>query len=392
MRKYWKTIIISLVIVLTIGSYYTQLARASKTDISFTLETISGNTKEIDHLIIQGSYEIEHLYKPFDLSKDGFVDRGNRSFIENFTPYVDMTIQNYIEEHRNFMRGKEYNPSQYVEDDSRIIYATIANKEPLYEGGRLKLQIDLLDKQTNDRTTFEVTTLANGGYHWSNVYDVHVEDKKIKILVKFVLMNGDQELRLYTVDVNKQQLEDDAIIAQAKAGTSNVNIVYNHNAIQNDAYYVYSIEQYSESIEEERLDITNQQVYMYNVRTNEKKELAIPVDIKLGNSPMIHEEELIIPVKTANSIEINCYNMKHNYWEEPVTFTTQGAINDAEETFLQYMDGKLYVAFRTKDSYRLLIGDIYTGKSLYEGQFVRNDEEDLTTIDFLYIEQIYTLR
>ena len=78
------------------------------------------------------------------------------------------------------------------------------------------------------------------------------------------------------------------------------------------------------------------------------------------------------------------YYQKIIYWEE------QGAMLD-KETFMHYMNGKLYVVFRTTGSNRLLIGDIYTEKTLYEGQFVKKDGEDLSIMDNLYIDDIYTV-
>lgn len=393
MKKYWKTIVISLVIVLTISTYYLQLAMALKDEISLDLETVTGNEEEIKHLTIQGSFNDNHMYRQFTLQEGHMINPEKQSYLKGLTTiYAPRSIQPYIKEYRNFMRGKAYLPSLYVEDDLRIIYAEIANKKPIYEDGNLKLKVDILDKQTKDRTTFEVMTDEKVKYQWSNIFDVFVEDNLIKILVYSQLMDAEEELRLYTVDVNKQQLEQETVIAQAKNSVSRINTVYNHYEIKNDAYYAYSIEQYREDEEGDRSEITNQQVYVYNVRTNEKKELQIPENIKLANIQLLIDgEELVISVKKMSSIEINCYNMKHNYWEEPVTFAAPGALFDKEDNTMHYMNGKLYVVFRTTGSNRLLIGDIYTGKTLYEGQFVANDGENLSIIDGLYIDDIYTL-
>ena len=392
MKKYWKTIVISLVIILTISTYYIQLAKASKDEISLELENVTGNNEEIKHLTIQGSFNDKGMYRQFTLQEGRMINQEKLSYLQTLTTiYAPRPIQKYIEEHRNFMRGKDYNPTLYAEDDLRIIYAAIANKKPLYEDGKLKLQIELLDKQTKDRTTFEVMTHGNISYRWANIFDVFAEDKIIKILVYLQSLDGGEELRLYTVDVNKQQLEEEAIIAQVN-NMSHMNMVYNMHEIQNNPYFAYNIKQNSEDEEGERAEIINQQVYVYNVNTNENKELEIPENIKLANIQlMIDEEELVIYVKKENSIEINRYNMKHNDWEEPVTFATPGAMLDKENTFMHYMNGKLYVVFRTTGSKRLLIGDIYTGKTLYEGQFVINDGENLSIIDGLYIDDIYTL-
>lgn len=393
MRKYWKTIVISLVIVTAISSYYIQLAWASKNETSLTLETISGNKEEIDNLMIQGSYEERGVYQLFDLSKDSSANPGNSSFIKSLIiPHAPLMIQNYIEEHRHFMRGKEYNLSQYVEDKSRLIYATIPDKDRLVRGELLTLQIDMLDKITNERTTFEVKTAVKARYDWTNVYDVHVEDEKIKILVMCYLTNGDEELHIYTIDVNNQELEDDTIITQTKSDNSYIRLNYNVDEIEKEKYYVYQVEEYSDLTEDDRSEITHSQMYLYNISTSEVEELDIPSDLKpFTSSTIIKDVEIIIPVQSANAIEVNRYNIEQKYWEEPVSFTIQSTFNKEQEPFLRFMDGKLYSVYQVSDGYRLLIGDVRTGKSLYEGNIVRNHNEMLNEINSFYIEQMYIL-
>ena len=82
MKKYWITILISLVIVTTIGSYYIQIAMASKNDVSFNIETISGNKEEIENLMLQASYQSGDIHRWLNISKDGSTNRLNQSFIE----------------------------------------------------------------------------------------------------------------------------------------------------------------------------------------------------------------------------------------------------------------------------------------------------------------------
>lgn len=122
MKKYWKAILISLIIVTTIGTYYIQQAMAK--GVSFKIETISGNKGEIENLILQASYQSDDIIRGLNISKDGSTNE-SRSFAGKLIGRNNpLMFQKYIEEHRSFMRGKELNPGQYFEDEDRLIYTT----------------------------------------------------------------------------------------------------------------------------------------------------------------------------------------------------------------------------------------------------------------------------
>ena len=392
MKKYWKTIVISLVIVVTISSYYIQLAWASKDEIALTLETVSGNKEELNNLMIQGSYDTGGIYRQFNLLSGSMQNQENRSFIQNLTtPYAPFPMQNYIEQHRNFMRGKGYNLSQYVEDDTRLIYATIPDTNRLNQGGFLTIQIDMLDKNTNDRTTFEVKTTTKVRYSWTNVYDVHVENEQVKILVMYYLTNGDEELHVYTVNVKNQELEDNTMIAQSKSENSYISINFN-DEIENSNYYVYQVGEYSDETEDDSSQKAESQVYVYHISTSEVEELVIPAELKpFTSSILVQDEDIILPVQSADAIEVYRYNMEQQQWEEPVSFTIQRIVNDDQEPFIRFMDDKLYSVYQASEGYRLLIGDVRTGKSLYEGNIVNKDNVVQTGTYTMYIDQIYNL-
>jgi len=126
MKKYWKTISICFFILVFISSYYIQkTAMASKNDRSYKIETISGNKEEIENLILQTSYQSNDLYHMLYISKDGSTNPNNQSFFGDLiAPNEPMILRKYIEEHRNFMRGKEFDPRKYFEDKARLIYTT----------------------------------------------------------------------------------------------------------------------------------------------------------------------------------------------------------------------------------------------------------------------------
>ncbi|KPN89710.1 hypothetical protein [Lysinibacillus sp. ZYM-1] len=396
MKKYWQTILITVIVVGTIGSYYfLQVAMASKNDISFKIETISGNKDEIKNLTLQTSYQsgVNHLW--LYISKDGSAILNNRSLIgslKNSNRYI--ILQKFIDQHRHFMRGKESNLSKYFEDKERLIYTNFQNSGQKEIGDNfLPLQIDILDKKTNDNSFFEIDTPVQASYDWININDVYVAHGKIKILATNYLYNGGEELHIYTVDENKKELENDAIIAKL-ASEERVNAIRVFNAndnIQNQDFYLYMVEKFGKHKEDGEREITSSQIYLYNNVANEQEEWIIPDELKpYRKSIVMHGANIFIPVYSANGLKLHRYTIEKKQWEEPFIINYESTANDNEIPFLQITDSKLYLVNHMTDGYALFINDLRTGESLYEGKIVNDKKENQDPDYSLYIEQVYS--
>ena len=398
MKKYWKTILISFVIVTTISSYYIQAARAIKNDISFKIETTSGNKEEIENLTLQASYSGDYFHRWLYISKDGSTDVSRESFIGNLgASYVPLTFQKYIKEHRNFMRGKDRDPREYFEDEARLIYTTVPGDGwKVTEGDLLTLQIDILDKNTNDSSSFEINTPAQANYDWVNVNDVYVEEGKIKILAAGSLVNGGAELHIYTVDENSKELEQDSIIAKTEPeeGIESYIRIFNDGfKIQNDNYYLYKVEKSKNRMGDAESEIISSQMYLYNNSTNEVEKLEISDKLKPNmDRGVLHGADVFIPVYSAKDLELNRYNIEKKQWEESLHFNFPSTANDEGEPILQITDDKLYFVNRVSDSRSFFIGDLRTGESLYEGKIIGGNRENLNTNYSLNIEQFYSTK
>ncbi|MFF2175905.1 hypothetical protein ACFVT8_05500 [Lysinibacillus sp. NPDC058147] len=392
MKKYWKTILISLIIVMTIGTYYIQQAMAK--GVSFKIETTSGNKGEIENLIIQANYQSGDIIRGLHISKDSSTNQ-SRSFIgELIGRNNPLMFQKYIEEHRSFMRGKELNPGQYFEDEDRLIYTTFqSNGRKEGRGNLFTLQIETLDKHTKDSSSFEINMPDQVRYDWINERDVYVENGKIKILGTSYL-NGEEELHIYTVDENKKELEHDSILTKKESeeiGKASIHIFNDFKNVQNENYLLYMIEKYNQLENGERETIFSK-MYLYNYLNNEVKEWTIPAELKpYMKSIFLNGTDIFIPVHSANRLELNRYNIEMKQWEEPLNFKYPNITNDEEKPFLQITDGKLYLVDRVSDGHLFIIGDLRTGESLYEGKIIVENKENLDADYSLFIEQFYNI-
>ncbi|MGE7945032.1 hypothetical protein ACQKNB_23565 [Lysinibacillus xylanilyticus] len=393
MKKYWKTILISLIIVTTIGSYYIQQAMASKKDVSFKIETTNGDKGEIDNLILQASYQNGDIHRWLQITKDGSTNQISRTFFRDLVEaHEPLMFQKYMQEYRNFMRGKVLNPGQYFEDEDRLIYTTFqSNGRDKGLGNLFTLQIDTLDKKTNDSSSFEINMPDQVRYDYINENDVYVENGKIKILATSYL-NGEEELHIYTVDENKKELEQDSILAKLESeerARASIHILNDYNKVQNENYILYMDEKYKYLDDGERETISSK-MYLYNYLNNEVKELTIPAELKpYMKSMILHGTDIFIPVHSAIGLELKRYNIEKKQWEEHLNIKYPSIANDEEAPFLQITDDKLYLVSRVSDGHFFFIGDLRTGESLYEGKIINENKENRDADYSLIIEQIY---
>lgn len=392
MKKYWKLLVISLVIVTTIGSYYVLRATANKNDMSFTFEMTNGNEKEIDNLVLEATYQSNHTSHWLQISNDSAIDSKRQSFIGNLMSapsYEPLNIQRYIQEYRNFMRGKERVLNNYFEDETRLIYVNLPNEEVL-KGNPITLKIDILDKETKDHASFKINTPAETNYNFINVRDVYVDKGKIKILAANYLTSGGEEFHIYTVDENNRVLEDDSIIAESGSGRTSIRVFRDgSNKVQNENYYLYAVDKYANHKETGETTFLSSKMYVYQNSTSEVEELVIPTELKLfKDSIVIDDEDIFIPIYSANGIEMNRYNMEKKQWEAPLNFNYPSVTKVGNEPFLKLLDGKLYFVNLVSGVHTLFIGDLQTGETLYEGKIIREGGEKQDKAYSLYIHQV----
>jgi len=219
-----------------------------------------------------------------------------------------------------------------------------------------------------------------------------VKNGEIKILVTSYLYNDEEELHVYTVNENKKELEDGSIIAKSEPGMSSIRIYNDSNKIQNEHYYLYKVDKYKNKSEDAESEIISSQVYLHNNLNNEVEEIDIANKLKSAmNSMILNGGEVFIPVHSANGLELNRYNIKKKQWGEPLHFNYPTKANNEEEPFLQLTGSKLYLVNRISDGYLLFIGDLRTGKSLYEGKIIDENRENLNKDYSLTIDQIYSI-
>ncbi|MFJ7730759.1 hypothetical protein ACIQXF_02570 [Lysinibacillus sp. NPDC097231] len=398
MKKYWQTILISLIVVVTIGTYYfQQAAMAPKNDVSFKIEAISGNKEEVENLILQTNFQSGDIHRWLYITKDSSTNRMNRSFFAGLNASnEDEIFGEFIQKYRKFMRGKDLYQNKFFEDEAHLIYTTFKdNGQKEGRGDFLTLQIDTLDKNTNDSSSFKINTPAQASYDWINVRGVYVGEGKIRILATIYLINGGEELHIFTVDENKMELEDDSVLAKLASeerGMEGIRIFNEYN-IKKENHFLYMVRKYNNyKGEGAEPEIISSQTYIYNNTTNEVEEWIIPDKLNPYSKWMVlYESYIYIPVHSANGLELNRYNIEKKQWEEPLNIKYSSKVSDEDIPFLKITDGKVYLVNRVSDGHLLFIGDLRTGESLYEGKIILENRENINADYTLNIEDLYNI-
>lgn len=375
MKRYWKTLLISVISVLAIGFYYIQVTLAAKGDYSYKIVTTSGNESEIENIRLNASYQRNYRSgDALEITKDG-----TETLTENWSglsgllnPGVSDVVRTYIQDYRQFMRGKKQLAENYFEDETRLVYANFQGQYQIVSGNLITMQLAILDKKTENHFSFEVEVPTHGNYFDMGVRDVFMQDGMIKILAYSSLVGGGEEWRIYTVDVESETLQKDELLvkmAAEKGVESNLSMYQNDNEALNDHYYFYTITKYKRNEYGPPGKLLSNQQFVYNKLKQEGEEIVIPAELKPETAMIFfYGGQLFIPIFSAEGIELNHYSIDMKQWEEPLHFDFPLTMNDKESPVIQLMDEKIYVVNRAADQHVFYIGDLRTGKSLYEGK------------------------
>ena len=125
-------------------------------------------------------------------------------------------------------------------------------------------------------------------------------------------------------------------------------------------------------------EVVRNEVFVYNIENSESKQLEIPNELADSiNRASIFQSSMYLHTQSDHTIEVHHYDFEKGEWAEKQEFHSEQAKTSDNEPYVQLMNGKIYIISSTNNEYTLLIGDLNTGKSLYEGKLhVKNQKED----------------
>lgn len=379
MRKYWKTLVISLVIITIMTTFYIY-PNVSTAHLSYKIETIQGNHKELDDIAFNLRYEGGDL--PIQISKTGVKQLKRKSIFGLNRHSYYTVLNNYLKQYRSFMRGKALNPVLYHEDPQHVTYADVVTENGMLTvtSKPVALTIDSLNKVTNARSTFTIDAPQKMfNYSDMNVYDVNRNGENIQLYVYAYHNNSGGELHLYTIDEQKKTVVQDTLIAksvQEEDFTSHISPMTGQaRTIQGDSHYVYSAERVSNQGDGQTI---SRKIHFYNVRTKEDKVLTVPSKLQT-NDIQLNDTSITFAMLSMTGLEVVRYDFINEQWNKPLNLNN---INSSNIRSYIILNNKIYVSMRTDEGSSIVIFNLQTGDLLYEGKITGDNKKSLDS----YIE------
>ena len=371
MKKYWQLLVIAVVIVLTLGFHYVQVASATKQNYNFTFETISGDDQYIESLLIEASFEKGMGSNAVLINKDESKVVSN--FYKRNTPLLFTEL---IDEQKNFMRGKPFFANNYYEDETTLVFV----KEPyedwsLNTEGEYSYKVDVLNKVENKKTSFEVPSASKNKLHYMSIINTTVVNNDLKIILKQVKNNGDEELYIVTIDMKKQQLLSENLIDSAlgdEKTRKSFDFYNRYSNIENEKYNMYSVTALEMGFESAK--VISRQFSLINMETNEVTSISLPEGLELDmESGIVDNNYFVASYLTEENTIIHRYNIGQKRWLDPIIASHPVEFVNKEISNLDVQNGKLYIMNEAANDFVLQIFDIESGTLLYEGKLLNDN-------------------
>lgn len=390
MKRYWKIISLCIVMVIVIGSFYIQSSLATQEKVKIEFEKVSGNEDEVKNLILQANYAVGNLHQSLQVSVKETINLNNQSPLQKLTQInASPVIKELVENYRSFMRGKDLSANNFYEDENLLVYASIMEsyRNPSFD-------IEVLNKKSEETTPIQLELPPNDNYGWLDVVEVQAIGGKLKVFARGFRTDGGVDLNVYTFDIDEQELVNNELLLSeltVENGWSHLSIINDFYSTKPEKYLLIKMNVYK-NVEEfnvqnnGRPEIVSHEVIVYNIEQNQSQKLNIPDEMLDSlDSSTISDSTIFIPSQLESGYEVSQYDIETEKWGNKIAFDLPDTKNGHNSPFMKLMNGKIYLIHSTGNDYSILISDLTTGESLYEGKLkVKNTDGDQKH-DRLYI-------
>ncbi|MFJ7940367.1 hypothetical protein ACIQYG_17865 [Peribacillus sp. NPDC096622] len=385
MKRYLCSIIIGMVVILSIGTYYVKVASSASSLPKYTFKTLEGSDKELDPVTINATLQKgSNFYEPLTIESNTTTYASERSYLENLTGRQNQQIETLVKEHRSFMRGKDSVSSLY-EDDDFLAYAWVNSEYTKSGDMEAKFDIGLLEKKDEEETSFQIELPNQGRIMNADVRDVQLVHSKLQVLtmndVNSYNEKQTKEVHLYTIDVaNKKVLSDKTLVTETFTDPEQVDFEMPIDvapSMPNNMVLISLIKgvNHEDGFEEK---LKESKLISYNYET-EKLETVKKgsLSLDMARSGYSDGKNLYAVEMKSGKYRIKTFDLS----SQTITNDTELdiAANKEEQYTAAFKNGRVYFLLngmnqegKTNKPAKLLIADIKTGKTLYKGETVMN--------------------
>ncbi|WP_169090358.1 hypothetical protein [Paenibacillus sp. PL91] len=385
MRRYWLSIIIVVLAISGIGTYYS-FGRLNHLP-EYRLETIQGDSKEGAAVQLLGGYRGDMNYEYLEVntrgSEYGGLNKNLRVEFSKFGPelYRQADFQQLLIDHKSFMRGKN-NENGFYRDEEWVIYSDVSLNIKKSEAPVAVLQLNLLheatDKITAFKQTFELPEPLNNLY----IEDVQRLNDRIYILVNKYYNSSKPKPREY--EVFELDLANGKLLGNEKIdieGSDKPDIQLQLADITTDVssaptetiFFIASEMKVNKNGEEEDIfsDKLSEKYYSFSYRTGLMSELPEMISQSNGDtkkSRSLQVDYLYFAEYDPEHLTLKRYNPQTKKYENAYATVSAEQLGVDEIKKVQFGLNRLYILFNQAGVPGTAVIDISNGKLLFTGR------------------------
>ncbi|MGM8215672.1 hypothetical protein ACLIA0_08845 [Bacillaceae bacterium W0354] len=413
MKKYIKTIVALVVILSCIGTYYVQSAIERHSNPSFSINTIAGDEKYIDDVIIgafysnsKNGYYAGGTADFLNLTDDGTFYNVEQSFFDSLKGTKFSLDRAFREKHNGLMRGLYYVDNNAVETDDYI--AIVEPNHFYYRSNNQYLNVRYLNKHTNKINKIQYDDIRSNNH--LIIEDIQIANDEIIVFTKSWEFNEKDELfefiEAYHFDVNTNSFkEKHTLFLDEKSGNVNFNKLNESESWKPNEYVVYR-----KTVEHDGVPESSE-LLAYHVPTGKIEYLNVEGLNENGpqqSEDHEHGDKMVVDVDRVYQFDgsnlyfrqaseagqpvIKVFNIKQQKLisELPLDFDP---VNDPEPV-ISVKDGLIYVIERDEygiKNIELSVYDTTTNEFVYEGEIVIDEKDGKkdSILDIQYLQFKY---
>lgn len=404
MKKYWKFIATTTIIVLSIGTFYVSSTMSAESHPEFVIKTISGNAEEIKPLLLEGSYTSSMSYVGTNLkiTSDG-TTYDSRSFLDQIIGQPPTVIKDFQEKYRSFMRGKDPLVNYFFENEEFLAYANVDYRLDSLRSRDFKFNISVLNKKDGSIDSFTEEVPDSGELEYISVDDVQKVEGELYLITRNMMRNNDnfsEEAHIYTINIANQKISDHEAIIDTTNGQSdtrvNVRLVETAPTKANNHLIIVKTElKVIEDVESIREEFINQEIISYSLATKEKEIIDVP-ELRLDENQLSFFDGSLVYFTRLEEQElvVTPYSLVDNQLGKAYSIQISGENGHVGGQMTTVNDGKLYITSSQMSpnldiDADVVVADAKTGETLFRGQITLEDSSDETRQFDLFLHEIY---
>ena len=369
MKRYLLSIVLSVCVLGILCTYYVYGSADQLPE--YKLTTIQGDPKEGAGIELSGHYSGRKRTEQIVVNGAGSHYRSRETLRDEILSarswvYNAGNIGQWVQDHRQFMRGKDQLEGFY-KDEEWLIYATGAS--------RSELKVERLHLGTDKVTQYTTKLPVQTDNDYINVVDVQRINDQLHVLVR-QNTKGTPYLQYfhYVLNFDSGALIRSEQITHWNKTKKDVELEFYHlyNSESQNGYVVFVVPE-NKIISKSENSYSSEQIaahlYMYSYPSGKLTALPDPKQQFDPNVNYYHEgDQVIYKTNDKSTLTLSRYNLATGKEERDYVSikASQFGANEIQSAILS--DHRIYVHMRKGTTYLVTTLDLSDGRALYVGE------------------------